>query len=325
MHDIIPKDIRPAFPVQVEKDEVRPKLLELLGIEEVPESVDFSTESTEVQDGIRLVRGSYQNPLGETVHGVIMMPAEAQGQPMPGVVCVDGTGGDAERMANVNFYRPQPHTGPLIGWARELAKRGFVTMAITPKGCEIRRQSIDHWALEAKLMAPYGRAQMGMLVEETLMAARVLAATDEVEADRIGLTGMSLGGNATWYAMACAPWIRAGAPISGGVGSLARVIHEGQTERHSSYYFIPHMLRYFDHPEVVAACIAPRPFMIVSPVEDEDMPRSGVDDLIPVVAPVYEAMGHSEHFKVHQPPGNHVFLIEYFEWMVDWFKRYLVE
>ena len=325
MGDTIPRDIRPAFPVKVERDSVRAKLLELLGIEEVPDDVEFTTESTEEQDGISVVRGSYQNSLGETVLAVIMKPAEARRQPMPGVVCVDGTGGDAERMANVNFYRPQPSTGPLIGWGRELARRGFVTIAITPKGCDIRRRSIGAWAEEAKLLAPFGRPQMGVLVEETLMAARVLSGTDGVEPDRIGLTGMSLGGNATWYAMACAPWIRAGAPICGGVGSLARVIHEGQVERHSSYFFIPHMLRYFDHPEVVAACIAPRPFMMVSPIEDEDMPRTGVDDLIPVVAPAYEAMGHPEQYKVHQPPGKHVFLIEYFEWMVDWFKRSLVE
>ena len=43
--------------------------------------------------------------------------------------------------------------------------------------------------------------------------------------------------------------------------------------------FIPHMLRYFDHPEVVAACIPPRPFMMVAPTQDEDMPREGVDEL----------------------------------------------
>ena len=98
---------------------------------------------------------------------------------------------------------------------------------------------------------------------------------------------MSLGGNATWYAMAAAPWIRAGAPICGGVGRMASVIHEGDIERHSAYFFIPHMLRYFDHPEVVAACIPPRPFMMVAPTQDEDMPREGVDDLIQVVEPVY--------------------------------------
>ena len=104
---------------------------------------------------------------------------------------------------------------------------------------------------------------------------------------------------------------------------MERVIHESPEDRHSAFYFVPHMLRYFDHAEVVAACIAPRPFMMIAPTEDEDMPRSGVDDLIPVVSSAYETLGKPEHFKVRQPPGNHVYLIEYFEWMVSWFRRFL--
>ena len=67
----------------------------------------------------------------------------------------------------------------------------------------------------------------------------------------------------------------------------------------------------------------PKPFMIVSPTEDEDMPRSGVDRLIPVVTKAYAAAGVPDRFRAHQPEGNHRFLIEYFEWMVAWFERFL--
>ena len=85
------------------------------------------------------------------------------------------------------------------------------------------------------------------------------------------------------------------------------------------------MLRYFDHPDIVAACIAPRPFMTVVPTIDEDMPRSGANALVRVVAPVYESMRHSARFKVYQPEDNHQLLIQYFEWMVEWFNRFLAE
>ena len=83
------------------------------------------------------------------------------------------------------------------------------------------------------------------------------------------------------------------------------------------------MLRYFDHAEIVTACIAPRPFMTVAPTRDEDMPRSGVEELIEKVTPVYESMGCAERFKVYQPEGNHQFLVPYFEWMAAWFDRFL--
>ena len=325
MSSVIPKDLRSAFPVHVPKDAVRSKLLELLGLDEIPKEVDFTEGTTCEKEDIRITRLRYKNSLGETVPGIMMIPLNASSQKLPGVVCVPGTGGSAEKIAHQRFHLAEDPPGMLIGWARELARRGFATLAISPKGSVTRRPSIEYWNLEGKLLTPYGRPQMGILVEETLRAARILAASDGVNSDNIGITGMSLGGNATWYAMAAAPWIRAGAPICGGVGRMATLIHEGDIERHSAYFFIPHMLRYFDHPEVVATCMPPRPFMMVAPTQDEDMPREGVDELIQVVGPVYASLGHPERFKVYQPEGNHRFLIEYFEWMVEWFCRFLID
>ena len=325
MSEIIPKDIRPAFPVHVPKDAVRSKLLELLGLDEIPKEVSFAEGTTWEEEGIRVTQLTYANSLGETVPGILMTPLNASDQKLPGVVCVPGTGGSAEMVADQQFYLAEAPTGMLIGWARELARRGFATLAISPKGSVTRRPDIEYWNLEGKLLTPYGRPQMGILVEETLRAARILAASEGVDPDRIGITGMSLGGNATWYAMAAAPWIRAGAPICGGLGRMATLIHEGDIRRHSAYFFIPHMLRYFDHPEVVAACMPPRPLMTVAPTQDEDMPREGVDDLIQVVGQVYASLGRPERFKVYQPEGNHRFRVEYFEWMVEWFRQFLTD
>ena len=325
MSKVIPKDIRPTFPVDVPKDAVRSKLLELLGLDEIPKTVDFAEGTTREEEGLRVTQLTYTNSLGETVPGILMTSLNPSSQKLPGVVCVPGTGGSAEKIAHQQFYLEEDPSGMLIGWARELARRGFATLAISPKGSVTRRSSIEHWNLEGKLLTPYGRPQMGILVEETLRAARILAASEGVDPDKIGITGMSLGGNATWYAMAAASWIRAGAPICGGLGCMASLIHEGDIERHSAYFFIPHMLRYFDHPEVVAACIPPRPLMMVAPTQDEDMPREGVDALIQVVRPVYTSLGYPEQFKVYQPDGNHRFLPEYFEWMVEWFRRFLTE
>ena len=309
MPDVIPKDLRPAFPVDVPKDAVRSKLLELLGLDEIPQEVDFTEGTTQEEEGIRVTELTYANSLGETVPGVIMTPLNAsESETARHRLRTREQAVQQKRSPISNFIWRKIPPGMLIGWARELARRGFATLAISPKGSVTRRPDIEQWNLEGKLLTPYGRPQMGILVEETLRAARILAANERVDSDRIGITGMSLGGNATWYAMAAAPWIRAGAPICGGLGRMATLIHEGDIERHSAYFFIPHMLRYFDHPEVVAACIPPRPFMMVAPTQDEDMPRKGVDELIQVVAPVYASAGHSERFKVYQPDGNHRFL-----------------
>ena len=322
MSDIVPRDLRPAFPRSVPRERIRDKLLDLLGMDEIPAEVGFVAGETRKEGGLDITPVRFTNSLGESVPGFLARPPEVPAHGLPGIVCIPGTSGSAEELIDHHFEE-SPATGRLLGWARELARRGYATLAITIKGTVSRRKRLEEWEQEAKFLVAYGRPQLGIIAEEALRAARVLAAQDGVNGERIGLTGMSLGGLATWYGMACEPWIKAGAPICGGVGSMAWNIRNGLPDRSSSAIFLPHMLRYFDHPDIVAACIAPRPFMTVVPTRDEDMPKEGADQLIREVAPVYQELGYAERFEVHQPDGNHKFRREYFEWMAAWFDRFL--
>ena len=89
-----------------------------------------------------------------------MTPLNASDQKLPGVVCVPGTGGSAEKIADQQFHLAEDPPGMLMGWAGELARRGFATLAISPKGSVTRRPNIEQWNLEGKLLTPYGRPQM---------------------------------------------------------------------------------------------------------------------------------------------------------------------
>ena len=107
---------------------------------------------------------------------------------------------------------------------------------------------------------------------------------------------------------------------------MASLIREGDIERHSAYFFIPHMLRYFDHPEVVAACMPPRPFMMVAPTQDEDMPREGVERFDSGCG-----SRSTRHWDTRSDSrsisrmATIAFSSEYFEWMVEWFRRFLTD
>ena len=321
----IPEDITPVRPVAIPDEAVRSKLLELLGLQAIPERVEYTVDSQEMaKDGMTVTRLHFANVLGEVVPGILVEPSVPEKRSLPGVVCLPGTGGTAERLTHERFHRPSPTQGPLVGWARELARRGFVTLSLTLKGCEQRRGHVEQWEREAKLLAPFGRTLMGVQVDEALRGAYMLAAWEGLHPQRIGLTGMSLGGNVTWYAMACATWIRAAVPVCGGVGSLIRAIQEGDPKRHSSYFYIPHLLRFFDHPRIVRTCIVPRPFMVIAPLRDEDMPSTGVDELVRQVTPPYVAAGVAERFRVLRPDTNHVFLPEFFQELVEWFRTHLM-
>ena len=320
----IPRDVKPAQPQQpLPPEQIRPKLKELLGLGPIPDEVPLRMgESETTNDGLELTTLIYHNLLGDTVPGLLAVPTGADTGSLAGVVCLSGTGGSVETLSAAKFGNQQPGRGRLMGWGRELARRGFATLSITLRGTTSRSISSTHWEKHIRFLAPYGRSMMGVMADEALRAARILAAQNVVNESRIGMTGMSLGGNTTWYAMASDPFIRVGVPVAGSVGSLATAIHEGNVNRHSSYFYIPHMLRYFDHPQVVSASICPRPFMAIAPVRDEDMPISGVRKMIGVVEPAYAAAGRPEHFKVYQPESNHVYTEQYFEWVVDWLKRF---
>lgn len=318
----VPEQLSPAHPDSLPADQAGAKLRELLGVERIRGKVRSQETGVErTGDGLRSSRLSYTNQLGETVPAILLQPVNARPRSRVGIVCMSGTSGTAERITRSEFRRAKPGQGALLGWARELSRRGFVTLSITLKGTESRRVSANHWEKQGTLLAPFGRTLMGAMVDEALRAARILEEVETVDPQRITLTGMSLGGNVTWYAMACEPTIHAGVPVCGGVGSLRQQIH-GDTSRHTSYFFVPHLLRYFDHPQIVAACICPRPFMAVSPTEDEDMMRSGVDEMIRVVQPAYAAAGQAHRFKVYQPNSNHGYKKEYFEWVVAWLKKF---
>ena len=319
----IPRDIQPAYPQNLSPEKTREKLLELLGVELPPSNLEFDQGRSETtSDRLQITRLRYRNSLGEEVPGALVLPGEAPPQSLPGIVCMSGTSGDMERLIEPRFQRDQPDRGPLRGWARELARRGFATLAITLRGTVARRESLNHWERHIRFLIPYGRTIMGVMVDEALRAARILAANPAVEPRRIGLTGMSLGGNISWYGMACDPSIRAAVPVAGSVASLAALIHDGDTNRHSSYIYIPHLLRYFDHPQIVARCICPRPFMVIAPTRDEDMPRHGVERMARLVRAAYREAGHPKRFKVHQPDSNHVYKRQYFEWMAAWFEKH---
>lgn len=322
---VVPADVRPAFPQPIRGKAVRSKVIELMGLDAIPpKDIPFSMgETTQTGDGLLKTPVSFVNSLGETVPGILLVPVAAGPGSLAGVVCMPGTSSDAERLTEERFHRDHPDKGPLRGWARELSRRGFATLSFTLKGTVARRRNLDEWETEAKLLAPYGRPQMGILAEEALRAARVLGAQKQVDPARVGLTGFSLGSYAAWWAMACDPSIRTAAILCGGLGSLARDIHEGNPDRHSSCHYIPGLLRHFDHPQIVADCVAPRPLMVLAPLRDPDMAASGVDQLVDLVSPVYRKAGRSHLFQVHRPDDGHVFRVEYFNWMAKWFEEQL--
>jgi hypothetical protein len=179
LYGIIPADLQPAFASPVRGAAVQPKLCELLGVEALPTTASVLASWDETArsegpeaDGVSWVKGTFANSLGQRVPTVLVLPPVASATGC-GVVCVPGTGGSAEQLADARIYpddEPAGGHGVVLGWARELARRGFACVSITVFGCTARNGHISGlWDQQTKYLTAYGRPPM---VGPSLLVAR---------------------------------------------------------------------------------------------------------------------------------------------------------
>ena len=259
----------------------------------------------------------------ETVPAYLIRPAEASGR-LPAVICLHGSSGSRESMTTQEFGpgqwtrpgRDSPHTR-MLGWARELARRGFIALAITQRGLDRREPPIN---VQANAMLIQGRTAMGEILYEIRQGLTFLKARDDV--GKIGVTGMSFGGITSFYTWLLDDRVTAAAPICGGVGSLESFIRLGRLSYHGTYWWVPGMLQRGDHGDFASA-MAPKPLMLWAPTSDVGMPRQGVDRFREQVEPAYSQAGAESALRIHQPRGEHSFTMEAFEAMASFFDELL--
>ena len=271
----------------------------------------------ETPDGLILEEFRLKGGPSPLIPGAIAIPRERPG-PLPAVICLHGTGGAWEREMEQPFFQ---RGSTLIGWARELARRGFVAVAITQFGHPPRPESWD-WE-GPKLLPAYGLTGMGMLISDLLLCVDYLSTRPEVDSKRIGVGGFSLGGIAAFYGFAVDRRIAACVTFCGGVGSVRRLIREGTTRYHSVYYYVPGLLSgHLDQPQIVSA-LAPRPLLVCGATGDVGMPLSGLRDFEAAARAVYRARGAEERFRLFVEEGPHALTMNAFETAAEWLGKAL--
>ncbi len=255
---------------------------------------------------------------GLWVPAIVARPAGAT-KPLPAIICLPGTSGTRQQLTDATLkLSPFPRTG----WARALAREGFVTISLDYRGSEARHQDIYTEAVREQLA---GRSYMGLLVYEVMRAVDYLQTRADVDRTRIGITGFSLGGAMSWYAAAADPRLSVVVPVCSGAGTYeALTRYRKQTGYHSQYFYPAGFLNTFpgDQPELFAA-LAPRAVLIVGRDQDQGMPVEGLRKLEQEVSAAYARRGVAGRFAVHITPGDHNYSEEMFAQVKQWFGRFL--
>ena len=301
----------------------RQTFAELLRTSAEAPAVSVASHGRVTEEGLVIEDLSWLSSDDEMVPAYLIRPAKSLGK-SPAVICLHGSSGSRESMVTEQFGsgrwtrpgRDTPHTR-MLGWARELARRGFIALAITQRGLDRRQPPIN---VQANAMLVQGRTAMGEILCEIRQGLTYLAGRNDV--GKIGVAGMSFGGITSFYTWLLDSRIAAAAPICGGVGSLESFIRLGRLSYHGTYWWVPGMLLRGDHGDFASA-MAPKPLMLWAPTSDVGMPREGVDQFREQVEPAYARAGAERALRIHQPPGEHSFTKEAFEAMAAFFDEFL--
>jgi len=270
-----------------------------------------------------LERFEFHNGIDMVVPGVLLIPKKRSG-PAPAIVAMHGRGSSKESVCTL--LENSQCVGPM------LAEKGYVVGAIDaylngerigrgPGGKLDEGSTPQEYSLY-KLNIWLGRTLWGMMLRDEQCLIDYLCTRPEVDKDRIGATGMSMGCTRSYWLGAMDERVKAVV----GVACFTRyqeLIAHGNLRKHGIYYFVPGMLKHFD-TEAIYALIAPRPLLMLSGDQDGGAPTDGVETLERELAKVYALYGKPENFRsvVYQNTG-HEYLPEMKDEMLAWFEKYL--
>ncbi len=297
---------------------VRVRMERLLGLspQKTPPKVEILRTSEEGDVVIEDLR--FQADSDNWVPAMIVKP-RVTSQKLPAIICLPGTSGTRQHLTDTRLRLTE---FPRLGWARALAKQGFLTISLDYRGSEARNQDIYLEALREQLA---GRSFMGLLVHETIRTVDYLQTRKDVDGAKLGITGFSLGGAIAWYTAAVEPRLSVIVPVCGGAGMYDDLLRSRPNANYHSQYFYPAgFLKLFpgDQPEVFAA-LAPRAVLVVGRDQDQGMPIDGLRELEQKNKAVYANQKLPDRFSVHVTPGNHTYTDEMFAQVGAWFVRYL--
>lgn len=310
-----------------QRPQIRARLWELLGkLPPRPKVPRVDTLSREDRGDYLVEKFQFDNGAGAIVRGYLLLPAKLSGK-APGILFCHWHGGDYEIGKEELFQtRHMPEApGPA------LARRGFVVVGIDaycfgerngqgPGGpTETNR---DGEMTAAKFNLWVGRTLWGMILRDDLMALDYLASRPEVDAGRLGVTGISMGATRTWWLMAMDERLKAGVAVAC-LTRYQNLIQHESLKVHGIFYFVPNLLNYFD-TEAVVTLIAPRPVLFQTGDQDAGSPVDGIRVIESVVRPAYRLYGRESDFQSLIYPGlGHVYTPEMWAKTLAWLEQHL--
>jgi cephalosporin-C deacetylase-like acetyl esterase len=289
----------------------RQEFAEMLSLQDMPpddERPPLNPVVTGVvqQDGFRIENLYYESLPGLYVPGNLYIPDNLEG-PAPAVIYLCG-----HSHTQKEHYQTHP---------RKLARLGFVCLIV--ETIQYGEVWGEHWGCYDRGWFNWysrGYTPAGVEVWNAIRGLDLLSQRPEVDAGRLGVTGISGGGAQAWFVAAVDPRIRAAAPVCGN-STLEAQIRTRTIDGHCDCMLHLNTRGWdFQH---IGALIAPRPLFIAQADRDGlntiESSRAVYEDL----KAVYDRYGAGERLGFIATPGGHSYHRTSREAIFSFFLRHL--
>jgi cephalosporin-C deacetylase-like acetyl esterase len=177
-----------------------------------------------------------------------------------------------------------------------------------------------HEGIMAKYIFAAGTTWTGILTQGDRVAVDYLLTRPEVDPDRIGCMGLSIGGFRSAFLFGLDARIKAGV-VAGWFPSYPKQM-SNYFRWHTWMVYVPRMLEFFDIPDV-ASLNAPRPLMIMNCRQDLLYTMESMETASKKMEAIYSKMGASGHFKTNWYDVPHSLTIEMQDDAIAWLEQWL--
>ncbi len=256
----------------------------------------------------------------EPVPALLLIPEHRQKR-APGLLYIHAHGGTYElgKEELLKGRRVLPAYAPMV------AEKGVITLAIDSWCFSERKHDPEgrngEWDT-FKRMLWYGQVLFGMMMFDEYQAVSYLSSRAEVDPQRIGAFGLSMGSTKAWWLAALDPRIKVCLDLCC-LTDFEELIKINNLKGHGIYYYVPGLLKHFQTRQI-NELIVPRPHLSLNGRKDLLTPPAGVERIRDYLLPLYQKYGKAEDCRIELFDCEHEETPEMRRLVLEWMDKHLV-